>query len=121
MIVEGHSGRIEQEHDTNVAARLTAVLVVHRIDLAPLVARAAGGRVELENDVLVRCQRGRRDGDGLCCRVDREVVVDGNWVSSRKPDDIPAFNRAMIDVFAQRMRDSVRGTPDEGAVGIATS
>ena len=53
--------------------------------------------------------------------VDREVVVDGNWVSSRKPDDIPAFNREMIEVFGQRMRDSVRGTPDEGAVGIASS
>jgi len=24
---------------------------------------------------------------------DREVVVDGNLVTSRKPDDIPAFNR----------------------------
>ena len=28
--------------------------------------------------------------------VDHEVVVDGNLVSSRKPDDIPAFNREMI-------------------------
>lgn len=25
--------------------------------------------------------------------VDQEVVVDGNLVTSRKPDDIPAFNR----------------------------
>jgi len=25
--------------------------------------------------------------------VDREVVVDGNLVTSRQPDDIPAFNR----------------------------
>jgi protease I len=33
---------------------------------------------------------------------DSEVVVDGNWVSSRKPDDIPAFNREMIKLFAQR-------------------
>jgi protease I len=31
--------------------------------------------------------------------VDQEVVVDGNLVSSRKPDDIPAFNSSMIDVF----------------------
>ncbi|TAN23117.1 MAG: type 1 glutamine amidotransferase [Acidobacteria bacterium] len=30
---------------------------------------------------------------------DREVVVDGNWVSSRKPEDIPAFARAAIAVF----------------------
>ena len=32
--------------------------------------------------------------------IDQEVVVDGNWVSSRKPDDIPVFNRAAIEVFA---------------------
>jgi protease I len=32
--------------------------------------------------------------------VDEEAVVDGNLVTSRKPDDIPAFNRAMIEVFA---------------------
>ena len=31
---------------------------------------------------------------------DREVLNDRNWVSSRKPDDIPAFNRAMIELFA---------------------
>ena len=28
--------------------------------------------------------------------MDREVIVDGNWVSSRKPNDIPAFNRELI-------------------------
>ncbi len=33
--------------------------------------------------------------------VDREVVVDGNLVTSRKPDDIPAFNREMIRVFSR--------------------
>jgi protease I len=32
--------------------------------------------------------------------VDQEVVRDGNWVSSRKPADIPAFNRAMLELFA---------------------
>ncbi|WP_194713806.1 type 1 glutamine amidotransferase domain-containing protein [Noviherbaspirillum soli] len=53
--------------------------------------------------------------------VDQEVVVDGNWVSSRKPEDIPAFNARMVEVFGQRMRDRVAGTPDEGAVGIASS
>ncbi len=35
--------------------------------------------------------------------VDQEVVVDGNLVTSRKPDDIPAFNREMIALFG-RMR-----------------
>ena len=34
--------------------------------------------------------------------VDEEVVVDGNLVTSRKPDDIPAFNREMLALFARR-------------------
>ena len=33
--------------------------------------------------------------------VDREVVADRNWVSSRKPDDLPAFNRTFIELLAQ--------------------
>jgi protease I len=33
--------------------------------------------------------------------VDQEAVVDGNLVSSRKPDDIPAFNREMISLFSR--------------------
>jgi protease I len=32
--------------------------------------------------------------------VDEEVVVDGNLVTSRKPDDIPAFNREFIALIA---------------------
>lgn len=32
--------------------------------------------------------------------VDQEVVVDRNMVSSRKPDDLPAFCRAFINVLA---------------------
>lgn len=33
---------------------------------------------------------------------DAEMVRDKNWVSSRQPSDIPAFNRAMIDLFAEK-------------------
>ena len=32
--------------------------------------------------------------------VDEEVVVDGNLVTSRKPDDLPAFNDALLALFA---------------------
>jgi protease I len=32
--------------------------------------------------------------------VDEEVHVDGRMVSSRKPDDLPAFNRKIVEVFA---------------------
>lgn len=33
--------------------------------------------------------------------VDEEVVVDNGLVSSRRPDDIPAFNAKMIEEFAE--------------------
>jgi len=33
--------------------------------------------------------------------VDREVVTDNKLVTSRKPDDIPAFNEKMIEEFAE--------------------
>ncbi|HET6933464.1 MAG TPA: type 1 glutamine amidotransferase domain-containing protein [Candidatus Angelobacter sp.] len=36
--------------------------------------------------------------------VDSEAVVDGNLVSARKPDDIPAFNREMIELFSSGVR-----------------
>lgn len=32
--------------------------------------------------------------------VDREVVVDGNLVTSRNPDDLPAFNRELAALVA---------------------
>lgn len=33
--------------------------------------------------------------------VDEEVVIDNGLVTSRKPDDIPAFNEKMIETFAE--------------------
>jgi protease I len=33
--------------------------------------------------------------------VDEQVCVDGNLVTSRKPEDIPAFNREMLSLFAR--------------------
>lgn len=36
--------------------------------------------------------------------VDQEVVADGALISSRKPDDIPAFSRAFIDALQAARR-----------------
>ncbi|PVY44128.1 protease I [Pontibacter virosus] len=33
--------------------------------------------------------------------VDQEVVVDNGLITSRKPDDIPAFNKKMVEEFAE--------------------
>jgi protease I len=40
--------------------------------------------------------------------VDEEVVVDGKLVTSRKPDDIPAFNREVARLFAQARQHQQR-------------
>jgi protease I len=39
--------------------------------------------------------------------VDRETVTDGNLVTSRKPDDIPAFNAKMLELFAATIQQGV--------------
>jgi len=40
--------------------------------------------------------------------VDKEVVVDDGLITSRCPDDLPAFNAAMIEAFAEPPRRSRR-------------
>jgi protease I len=40
--------------------------------------------------------------------VDREVVVDHGLVTSRKPDDLPAFNAKMIEEFTEGRHDRTR-------------
>jgi protease I len=40
--------------------------------------------------------------------VDEEVVVDSGLVTSRKPDDIPAFNNKMIEEFAEGVHGGQR-------------
>jgi protease I len=40
--------------------------------------------------------------------VRREVAEDGNWVTSRQPDEIPAFNQAMLRLFAGSLAGAAR-------------
>jgi protease I len=48
--------------------------------------------------------------------VDREVVVDDGLISSRKPDDVPAFNRKMLEEFGRsRNSRSMRSRTRPGA------
>jgi protease I len=46
--------------------------------------------------------------------VDEEVVVDNGLVSSRKPDDIPAFNEKMIEEFCEGRHGAMAGTASAG-------
>lgn len=38
--------------------------------------------------------------------TDEEVVVDGNLITSRQPEDIPAFNAKMLELFSQSMKQT---------------
>ncbi len=38
--------------------------------------------------------------------VNKEVVIDGNLITSRKPADIPAFNKAMVEVFSRSINEN---------------
>ncbi|MGA3133535.1 MAG: DJ-1/PfpI family protein [Terracidiphilus sp.] len=33
--------------------------------------------------------------------VDQEVVSDGQFITSRKPDDVPAFSRRLIEAVSR--------------------
>jgi protease I len=46
---------------------------------------------------------------------DSQVVTDHGLVTSRKPDDIPAFNRKMIEEFAEGVHDEQRSSVHAGA------
>jgi hypothetical protein len=48
--------------------------------------------------------------------VDKEAVVDGNLVSARKPDDIPAFNRAMLEIFGRGQGQTAHASDTPGQV-----
>lgn len=48
--------------------------------------------------------------------IDREVVVDNGLITSRRPDDLPAFNAAMVEEFARKpelAQPILRMNPDQ--------
>ncbi len=46
--------------------------------------------------------------------IDEEVVTDRGLVTSRKPDDIPAFNRKMVEEFQEGTHGRRLGEPFKG-------
>src|SRR5918997_1078692 len=40
--------------------------------------------------------------------VDEQVVVDGNLITSRRPDDLPAFTAKMLEEFAEGIHEEQR-------------
>ena len=83
----------------------------------PVAAICHGPQVLISADLV----RGRRMTSWPAIRVDmrnagarwvdEEVVVDNGLVSSRKPDDIPAFNEKMIEEFAEGIHAPMAAEP----------
>jgi len=73
--------------------------------MPPNPARLKGKKIAIlasdgfEQSELLSLQTGVRNAGGRWS--DQEVVVDRGLVTSRKPDDIPAFNRKMIEEIAE--------------------
>ncbi len=44
--------------------------------------------------------------------VDKEVVIDGNLITSRKPEDIPAFTNALMEALSMSGSDQVGAKPE---------
>jgi protease I len=47
--------------------------------------------------------------------TDSEVIVDHGLVTSRKPDDIPAFSKKMIEEFAEGVHEEQRASVHAGS------
>jgi putative intracellular protease/amidase len=76
--------------------------------------RGAGARTLVEADAV----RGRRMTSWPSVRtdlrnaraevVDEEVVIDGQFTTSRSPADLPAFCTAIVEQFAKASHEAVR-------------
>jgi protease I len=56
----------------------------------------------VEGKTLTSWQSLRKDLENAGARwVDREVVTDNGLVTSRNPQDLPAFNKKIIEEFAE--------------------
>jgi protease I len=49
---------------------------------------------------------------------DKEFIRDGTWVSSRKPDDLPLFNREMVKLFAQMQPAAAMHPENRESLGV---
>jgi len=75
----------------------------------PVAAICHGAQVLISAGVLpgitLTCYAGIRDDveNAGAVFVDQEVVVDGQLVSSRRPDDLPAFHKAFADALCGKL------------------
>lgn len=49
---------------------------------------------------------------------DKECIRDGTWVSSRKPDDLPVFNREMVKLFTEVQPGAAMRAENRDSLGV---
>ena len=104
LILPGGTGNADK---IRMDADAVDFVVKHVQANKPLGVICHGGWILTDADVL----KGRTLTSFLSIRtdlrnagatwVDEEVHVDNRWVSSRTPDDLPAFNKAIVEEFAK--------------------
>jgi len=52
--------------------------------------------------------------------VDREVMIDGNVITSRRPDDLPAFSDAILRLLAEGVPARTETAPGQGRAASAS-
>ncbi len=52
--------------------------------------------------------------------VDREVAIDGNLITSRRPDDLPAFSDAILGLLAEGVPARTDTVPGQGRAASAS-
>lgn len=139
--VHGDSFKVDQTFDQAVAEDFDAVLLpggalnADQLRIVPQAQRFVQAMQRDAKPIAVICHgawllvsaglvRGRKLTswptlrDDICNAggnwLDAEVVEDGNLVSSRKPDDIPAFNRHFIALLERRNAQR-QGAPSKAA------
>jgi protease I len=49
---------------------------------------------------------------------DKECIRDGTWISSRKPDDLPVFNREMVKLVAETQPATAMHAENRESLGV---
>ena len=108
LLIPGGVGNPDQMRVDERMVRFTRELPRRRGSRSRRSATARGCWSRPTSCAAAPSPRGRRSaptsGTRAASWVDEEVVVDSGVVTSRKPDDIPAFNEKMIEEFANGAR-----------------
>lgn len=99
-------GGVQNSDTIRLSEGAQAIVKKHAADKKPLAVICHGGWLLISSDLV----KGRRMTSFKTLQddlrnagaewIDEEVVVDGNLISSRQPDDIPAFNQAILDALS---------------------